>query len=183
MGVDTMIGKRPAIQVDAKLFAPEELCRCLPGFGYRAGECVSCGAGFYRSASMASCAACPKSSISSLEAATSVFDCKCPAGSFMYAGVCEACPEHTYSAVIGAVSSLTCVDCPPTTVTSSAGSGDLQRCTCPSGYTVVSNGTQVCEPCRRGFFKVGYLHAVWRDFPFVTKRPSNWLAGLIACGN
>mmetsp|Transcript_75385 Transcript_75385/g.157101 ORF Transcript_75385/g.157101 Transcript_75385/m.157101 type:complete len:1790 (+) Transcript_75385:72-5441(+) len=149
--VDLEAGTHPQVSVDTTSFAPASFCRCAAGYEWEVEglTCKACGAGTYATTDMDACAECPENSGSS-EGAEEITDCKCRAGLFLSNGVCEACPEGTYSVVEGASSIQVCTSCSGGTVTASQGSNTSLDCQCPAGLTK-ENG--VCVECARGRFK------------------------------
>ena len=160
-------GRRPGLLLDTQTFAPEHACRCLPGYEKEStatgNACAPCAADHFRSAELSACASCPVGSTREAELGRSIWDCTCAAGRFMSADICELCPADTYSGVVGSTSISSCVQCPPGTV-SPKGTGNIGACVCPPGSTVVSVGSDVCQPCSVGTcFWEGGVHSLSYD--------------------
>jgi predicted outer membrane repeat protein len=123
------------------------------------GQCSSCQAGKYSSASGSVCEQCPAGKYSTVEGTNSSTFCKaCPTGK--YATVegansstfCQSCGAGKYSIVEGANSSNTCMPCEAGTYSQQEAAVNGFACLgCPAGF-YSAQGSANCTQCEVGYF-------------------------------
>ncbi len=120
--------------------------------------CLACSTGTYSMAGSSSCSTCPEGYYS-----PNTTSCiACYAGSYnadSASTTCNLCPAGKYSNTLGAVSALTCIDCPLGTFSLSGSS----MCTlCPPGSYSNVTASSACISCSAGLYSniAGAISAV-----------------------
>ena len=153
------------------------LCtQCVAGKyknGNNPGVCTSCPSKTYNGiaglSGSASCIACPLSSNTTGVGKTSITDCKCDQGTFVYtttgsewvcnqcgpgkfsdkphSDICDSCEQNYYQDIYGATTAGACQSCPANS-NSAISTGSHTECLCNMGYSGVAGET--CIACESG---------------------------------
>lgn len=131
-------------------------CECKAGYTSlnNHGQCIACPIGSYKSLpGIGNCTQCPYVGSYSPQASTSLSQCLCNSGYYLFQGKCEKCPVGTYSSFPN--TNPSCQACPTSLTTMYTGSTSFQECSCPPG-TYYDQFNVKCNNCSIGYYYPSY---------------------------